>query len=99
MVLYLVLTVGVGLAITLAIFNIQVVHGDEWRALGERRASERADPHGASGDAQGELCSPPLHSRRGKTTDEAEKGRTQARSMWSERRCPLMIERSEGGWK
>ena len=27
MVLYLVLTVGVGLAITLAIFNIQVVHG------------------------------------------------------------------------
>jgi cell division protein FtsI (penicillin-binding protein 3) len=45
MVLYLVLTVGVGLAITLAIFNIQVVHGDEWRALGERReAGLRSDP-------------------------------------------------------
>ena len=53
---------------------------------GSERYGERADRHGASGDAQGELCSPPLHSRRGKTTDEAEKGRTQARSMWSERR-------------
>ena len=37
MVLYLVLTVGVGLAITLAMVNIQFVHGDEWRALGERQ--------------------------------------------------------------
>ena len=56
------------------------------RRPGSERYGERADPHGASGDAQGELCSPPLHSRRGKTTDEAEKGRAQARSMWSERR-------------
>ena len=45
MVLYLVLTVGVGLAITLAMVNIQFVHGDEWRALGERReAGLRSDP-------------------------------------------------------
>ena len=45
MVLYLVLTVGVGLAITVAMFNIQVVHGEEWRALGERReAGLRSDP-------------------------------------------------------
>ena len=56
------------------------------RQPGSERYGERADLHGASGDAQGELCSPPLHSRRGKSTDEAEKGRTQARSMWSERR-------------
>ena len=45
---------------------------------GSERYGERADLHGASGDAQGELCSPPLHSRRGKTTDEAEKGHTSA---------------------
>ena len=56
------------------------------RRPGSKRYGERADLHGASGDAQGELCSPPLHSRRGKTTDEAGKGRTQARSIWSERR-------------
>ena len=56
------------------------------RRPGSERYGERADLHGASGDAQGELCSPPLHSRRGKTTDEAEKERTTARSMWSERR-------------
>ena len=56
------------------------------RRPGSERYGERADLHGDSGDAQGELCSPPLHSRRGKTTDEAEKGRIQARSMWSERR-------------
>ena len=53
---------------------------------GSERYGERADLHGASGDAQGELCSPPLHSRRGKSTDEAEKGHTTARLMWSERR-------------
>ena len=56
------------------------------RRPGSERYGERADRQGASGDAHGELCSPPLHSRRGKSMDEAEKGRTQARSMWSERR-------------
>ena len=56
------------------------------RRPASERYGERADLYGASGDAQGELCSPPLHSRRGKTTDEAEKGHTTARSMWSERR-------------
>ena len=50
------------------------------------RYGERADLYGVSGDAQGELCSPPLHSRREKSTDEAEKGHSTARSMWSERR-------------
>ena len=79
--------------------NLSAAPGAGEEGPGSERYGERADPHGASGDAQGELCSPPLHSRREKTTDEAEKGRTQARSMWSERRCPLMIERSEGGWK
>ena len=56
------------------------------RRPASERYGEHADQHGASGGARGELCSPPLHSRRGKSTDEAEKGRTQARSMWSERR-------------
>ena len=36
--------------------------------------------------AQGELRSPPLLSRRGYDLHEASRGRTGARSMWSERR-------------
>ena len=44
-VLYLLLTVGVGIAILLNVVNIQFVHGDEWRARGERReAGLRTDP-------------------------------------------------------
>ena len=66
--------------------NLSAAPGAGEEGPGSERYGERADLHGASGDAQGELCSPPLHSRRGKTTDEAEKGRTQARSMWNERR-------------
>ena len=66
--------------------NLSAAPGAGEEGPGSERYGERADLHGASGDAQGELCSPPLHSRRGKSTDEAEKGRTQARSMWSERR-------------
>jgi len=43
--LYLLLTVGVGVAILLNVINIQWVHGDEWRARGERReAGLRTDP-------------------------------------------------------
>ena len=44
------------------------------RRPGSERYGERANLHGASGDAQGELCSPPLHSRQGKSTDEAKRG-------------------------
>ena len=66
--------------------NLSAAPGAGEEGPGSERYGECADLHGASGDAQGELCSPPLHSRRGKSTDEAEKGRTQARSMWSERR-------------
>ena len=65
-------------------FSVAPSAGEE--GPGSERYGERANLHGASGGAQGELCSPPLHSRREKTTDEAEKGRIQARSMWSERR-------------
>lgn len=43
--LYVLLTVGVGVAIVAAIINIQFVHGDEWRARGEKReAGLRTDP-------------------------------------------------------
>ena len=45
LVLYLLLTVGVGAAIVASMVNIQIVHGDQWRALGERReAGLRTDP-------------------------------------------------------
>ncbi len=43
--LYLLLTLVVGVAILIAVINIQWVHGDEWRARGERReAGLRTDP-------------------------------------------------------
>ena len=43
--LYLLLTLGVGAAIVGGIINIQWVHGDEWRARGERREADvRTDP-------------------------------------------------------
>ena len=43
--LYLLLTLGVGVAVLANIFDIQIVHGDEWRARGERReAGLRTDP-------------------------------------------------------
>lgn len=43
--LYLILTLGVGAAIVGGIINIQWVHGDEWRARGERRVDDvRSDP-------------------------------------------------------
>ncbi len=43
--LYLILTLGVGVAVLANIINIQWVHGDEWRARGERReAGLRTDP-------------------------------------------------------
>ena len=45
MVLYLLLTLGVGAAIVWGMVDIMFVHGDEWRALGERReAGLRSDP-------------------------------------------------------
>lgn len=43
--LYLLLTVGVGVAIVVALVRIQFMHGDEWRARGEKReAGLRNDP-------------------------------------------------------
>ena len=43
--LYLLLTLGVGVAIVCGIVNIQWVHGDEWRLRGERREADvRSDP-------------------------------------------------------
>lgn len=43
--LYLLLTLGVGVAVLASIINIQWVHGDEWRERGERReAGLRTDP-------------------------------------------------------
>lgn len=43
--LYLLLTLGVGVAIIASIINTQWVHGEEWRALGKKReAGERIDP-------------------------------------------------------
>lgn len=43
--LYLVLTLGVGVAVLANVINIQWVHGDEWRERGERReAGLRTDP-------------------------------------------------------
>ena len=43
--LYVLLTVGVGVAIVWALVGIQFVHGDEWRARGEKReAGLRPDP-------------------------------------------------------
>ena len=43
--LYLLLTLGVGIAILVGIIRIQWVHGDEWRARGERREADvRTDP-------------------------------------------------------
>ncbi|MCR5445439.1 MAG: PASTA domain-containing protein [Bacteroidales bacterium] len=43
--LYLLLTLGVGVAIVASIINIQWVHGDEWRIRGERREADvRTDP-------------------------------------------------------
>ena len=43
--LYLLLTLGVGVAIVESIINIQWVHGDEWRARGEKREADvRTDP-------------------------------------------------------
>ena len=35
--LYLLLTLGVGVAVVANIVDIQLVHGDEWRARGEKR--------------------------------------------------------------
>ncbi|MBR6440574.1 MAG: hypothetical protein IKS44_00800, partial [Bacteroidales bacterium] len=44
-VLYLLLTLGVGVAIVAGIINIQWVHGDEWRTRGEKREADvRTDP-------------------------------------------------------
>ncbi len=44
-VLYLLLTLGVGVAVVANIVNIQLVHGDEWRARGEKReAGLRTEP-------------------------------------------------------
>ncbi len=44
-VLYLLLTLGVGSAVVAGIINIQWVHGDEWRARGEKREADvRTDP-------------------------------------------------------
>lgn len=44
-VLYLLLTLGVGVAIVTGIVNIQWVHGEGWRARGERREADvRSDP-------------------------------------------------------
>ena len=43
--LYLLLTMGVGIAIVSGIVNIQWVHGEEWRARGEKREADvRTDP-------------------------------------------------------
>ena len=43
--LYLLLTLGVGAAVVANIFSIQIVHGDEWRARGEKReAGLRTEP-------------------------------------------------------
>ena len=43
--LYLLLTLGVGVAVVANIVDIQLVHGDEWRARGEKReAGLRTDP-------------------------------------------------------
>lgn len=44
-VLYLALTLGVGIAIIANLISIQWVHGDEWRKRGERRVADvRSDP-------------------------------------------------------
>ena len=43
--LYLLLTLGVGVAVVANIVDIQLVHGDEWRARGEKREEGlRTDP-------------------------------------------------------
>ena len=63
---------------------------------GSERYGERADLHRASGDAQGELCSPPLHSRRGKSTDEAKRGAHKRARCGASGDIPLMVERNEG---
>ena len=43
--LYLLLTLGVGVAIVAGIINIQWVHGDEWRERAKKREADlRTDP-------------------------------------------------------
>lgn len=43
--LYLLLTVGVGIAVVVGIINIQWVHGDEWRERAKKREADlRTDP-------------------------------------------------------